>query len=207
MGLLAAFGLAPDARAQEPFLPDVNDIALNWSLGSYVSPLFCEIDGEVIRGVRRLNVMPGSPNALKPVNKIVFVKLDVDDATRCFTELAPRVPNYVGQVQIRVPGKSRPETAASEFRNLLKRKGGVEFEVPSGRLFSTEIGADATAEPRRYDLRGARARLQVVKRGTDAARVLADLPRERQLVLEIDLRDGEQLRFPMAYDRPLEPGR
>jgi len=177
--------------------PDLNMLVLDWARGRYASPVHCEIDGQPLRGLRRLLIAPGSPDARPPVDRIIFVKLEVENATRCFTALASAVPNIRGQVQIRLPGASHPETALRDFNATLRRKNGFEFDIPEGFLLLQDVGP-GSADERRFDLRGGRARLSMVEPGTDAARVLADLPDGRRVLLELETRDGEKLSLPLV---------
>jgi hypothetical protein len=184
------------ARAQAPG-PDLNDLVLDWARGRYASPLHCEMGGEPVRGLRRLLVTPGPPHIRPPVDVLVFVKLEVDEATRCFTELESRVPNIWGRVQIRLPGASHPDTAVRDFSVMIRRKGGFDFDIPAGRLVLAPVG-DAGGAPRNLDFQGGHARMSEVHPGTDAYRMLADLVPGRLVLLELETRDGERLELPLV---------
>ncbi|MGH0037016.1 MAG: hypothetical protein ACQGVK_18480 [Myxococcota bacterium] len=196
VGLLAGVALLASgaARAQGP---DLNELVIDWARGRYGSPLHCEVEGQPVRGLRRILITPGPSHVRPPVAVIVFVKLEVEDGSRCFTELESQVPNLAGRIQIRIPGTSHPETATRDFNVTIRRKGGFDFEVPAGHLVVSPIGAGA--EPaRRVDFRGGRARMSEVKPGTDAARMLAGLPPGRHVLLELTTRDGERFELPLV---------
>lgn len=191
---LAGLAFPPAASAQQP---DLNLLAIDWARGRYASPLFCEIDGEARRGLRRLLITPGPRHVRPPVGRIVFVKLEVEEATRCFTALGEPSPNIWGQLQIRVAGRSQPDTARRDFDAMLRRKDGFEFEVPEGRLQIQTVGKDAPP-PRTLPLRGGRANLRFVMTGTDDSRLLDDLPGEREVELKIEAPGGEIVRLPLV---------
>jgi hypothetical protein len=196
LALSVLFPLAGPAIAQGPG-PDLNELVLGWARGRYASPLFCEIGGRPVRGLRRLLVTPGPSHVRPPVDLLVFVSLDVEEASRCFTALESEVPDLRGRVQIRLRGNAAPDIATREFNSLVRRKGGFEFDIPSGSLLVSPVG-EAAGAPRRLDLRGGRARMTEVKPGTDAYRMLADLPTDRLLLLELETRDGERLELPLV---------
>lgn len=195
--LLAGAILLAAARSTPAQGPDLNALVLDWARGRYASPLHCELEGRPVRGLRRLLVTPGPRDVRPPVDVIVFVKLEVDDASRCFTELESEVPNLWGRVQIRVPGTPHPDTATRDFQVQIRRKGGFDFEIPAGQLLVQPIGDEGGA-PRRMDFRGGRARMSEVKPGTDAFRLLDDMPPGRFVLLELETRDGERLELPVV---------
>ena len=73
--------LAPlEATAQGS--ADLRGLAVNWVRGRYASPLLCEIDGEPVRGLRRVLAMPSRANPTLPTGRLVFVEMDAPDARR-----------------------------------------------------------------------------------------------------------------------------
>ncbi len=180
---------------------DLNALALQWARGRYASPLVCEFDGVPQRGLRRV-VIDSGPRQLRPsVDRIVFVDLDAEKATRCFTELDPSVPNVLGSIDIRLTGHSRPDTAAREFTIALRRKHGFEFDIIQGTLRFEQMRPDAPP-PRTVDFAGGRARLHLVKPGSDVARLLSDFPSPRKLLLDLEAKAGERFRLPLFHAPP-----
>jgi len=178
--------------------PGLNELVLDWARGRYASPLICEIEGEPVRGLRRVLVTPGPRQVRPPVGSIVFVRMTVDEATRCFTDLGESAPNITGRVQIRLPGTSHhPDTARRDFASRLRRERGFDFDVPAGRLRLQEVGADP-GEAREVDFEGGSARLSLVAPGSDAERLLGGLPDVRRLLLELESPDGTTVRLPLA---------
>jgi len=190
--LAVALLAAGPASAQRG--PDLNTLALDWSRGRYLSPLICEIEGELVRGGRRLLIAPGPRHARPPVNRLRFLDLDAEDASRCFNELGGDEPNVEGDLQFRLEGIAHPETARRDFAAAMRREGGFTFHVPEGRLRIQEVGSE---ESRVVDFRGGSVRLARVAPGSDDARRLGDLKGLRTLVLELEGPDGMRLRFPL----------
>ncbi len=172
----------------------LNTLALGWTRGQYVAPLMCEIDGAPRRGGRRIVIGPGPRHARPPTNRIHFVSLQVEKAKRCFTEFGGEEFEVTGNLEIALPGRSRPDTASREFSSALRRDRGFDFEVRSGVLQIQPVG---DGSPRAVDFRGGQARLREVAPGSDAARLLAEYP-GRQLTLELEAPDGTALRYRMV---------
>lgn len=185
--------LAGPARAQPA---DLNALVLDWLRGRYASPLLCEIGGESMRGLRRLLIAPGPRHVRPPVDKLLFVDMNVDGATRCFTELEASTPNIVGHVYLRHPTRDRPDTAQRDFDAEMRRKNGFDLEISEGKLRISPIGA-ATGEPQVVDFRSGKASIRLVSPGTDAARVLADFRSPRKVELRLEARDGTTLVLPL----------
>lgn len=198
LALALLMGLAPPivARAQSGG-PDFNLRALDWARGRYASPLLCEMDGTAVRGVRRLLIAPGPRHVRPPVGRLVFVKLEVDPGARCFAEIGGDVPNIAGTLQIRHPSTAGSDLAARQFDIALRRERGFEYHIPEGHLVVQPLGANP-GPARRVDFRGGRVRLHIAGPGSDAERLLSDLPPGRRAVLELESREGETLRLPVA---------
>jgi hypothetical protein len=190
-----ALGVAgpPVAWSQEA---DLNSLVLDWLRGRYASPLLCEIDGESVRGLRRLLIAPGPRHVRPPVDKLMFVDMDVDGASRCFTELAASAPNIVGHVFLRHPTRGRVDTAQRDFDAEMRRKNGFDLEISEGKLRIAPIGEDV-GEPQVVDFRSGHASLRMVSPGTDAQRVLLDFQSPRKMELKLEARDGTTLRLPI----------
>ncbi len=159
--LLVCLGSAP-VGAQSGFQPDLNQLALHWALGRYVSPLHCEFSGVPRRGIRRVAITPGAEQRIPPVGRLLFVDVDAGEASRCFTELEPSVPNVTGSLEIRLPGASRRDTASRDFSATLRREGGFEFDIVSGRLAFQQIGPESPPA-RLIDFSGGKARLHRIR--------------------------------------------
>ena len=173
---------------------DLNLLALDWARGRYLSPVICETDGNLTRGGRRLLIAPGPRHSVPPVARVIFSDLDVPSASRCFDDLGKAQPNVTGQLQMRLLGHSRSDTARRDFKTALRRKNGFEFRVVSGKLRIETVGE---SNPQEVDFRGGDARLHLIAPGSDDARMLGDLRGLRKLTLEIEAPDGTLLRFPL----------
>ena len=158
---LASVLAAADVSAQSSG-PDLNERALAWSLGRYLSPVLCQIAGAPVRGGRTVVVEPGSRHAHPRVARMVFEDLDAAEATRCFDDLGEPQHNWVGRLEFRLHQRSRPETASYEFRNALKRERGFDFHIVRGTLVARAIG-DPDATPQRIDFTGGNLALKGVR--------------------------------------------
>lgn len=196
VALLSLLVLAAPVRAQGTGQPTLAELALDWARGRFATPVICEFAGRPVRGIRRVLIGPGPARVQPPVDKIVFVDLDADDASRCFTELGGDSPNITGSIQIRLPGNWRPELAARDFREQLRRKQGFEFDVPAGGLRIGKI-SQPPGPSRVVDFRGGSVSLRALDPGSDSERLLADFESPRKLLLELSARDGTKLSFPL----------
>ena len=192
-GLAAVFLAAGPAGAE---VGDLRKLAVDWARGRYNSPLVCEIDGELVRGLRRLLVTPAPRQSVAPMGRLIFVEMDTERASRCFTDLGARVVNLKGTLKIRLPGPPRPDSARRELKGLLKREQAVTFDVVSGVVVETPIGK-TDVEPRSVDFAGGTARLERVREGSDTERLLADYASPRKLRLEVRATDGTTIDLPI----------
>ena len=197
---LAAFGMLQPAVAQGPEV-SVAELALQWSVGHFASPLICQLEGEPRRGLRRILIGPAPARIQPPANRIRFVDLEVQDASRCFTELAGDTPNVTGSLLIRLPGRHAAESAQRDFRESLRRTRGFEFRVAGGRLQIQAVTQPASPV-RAVDFAGGRAALREVLDGSDTGRLLAPFRSPRKLLLELTARDGTELSFPLYLSDP-----
>ena len=175
---------------------DLRKLAIDWSRGRYNSPLVCEIDGDLVRGLRRLLVTPAPRESVIPMGRVIFVEMETDRASRCFTDLGDKAVNLKGTLKIRLPGPPRPDSARRELKGLLKREGAVTFDVVSGVLLETPI-EKTEVESRPIDFAGGTARFERVREGSDTERLLADYESPRKLRLEVRAPDGTTIALPL----------
>jgi len=198
---LALGAAAATAQVRPPGSdPDLNDLALAWARGRYGSPLVCEIGGAPRRVMRFLLIAPSERDSYPPVDRIHFTEVESPEVTRCFGEATGDQPNLGGELQVTLPGRSRPDTAGHDFEQELRQHGGFVFEVKSGTLRVSGWGASPQA--RDVDFTGGEATLRAVERGTDAARVLREFQERPLRVLELKARDGTLFRFPLVLLGP-----
>lgn len=191
-----AFAQAPDATS-------LNHLVLSWIQGNYATPLVCKIDGAAKRGLRRIVVEPPDLRKPTPETIIRFIDLEAQDATRCFTEIGGESPNITGELVVRHAITKIRDTANRDFKLELKRKRGFDLDIVSGNLVFAKVGSGAQA-PKRVDFRGGSFRIHILRRGTDALRLLQDLPSPRQVMLEFETRAGERHAFPASLSKPPE---
>ena len=215
--LLLACCLIPFAASPQAE-PTLNDLVAQWSRGSFRSPLMCEVEGELLRGVRRVLIRTEKFASNDPQTSLELIDLDPGQATRCMDATGRQVPNLSGKLQLRRDGHRHPETARRDFldavRELrpldrddveaLKQDKAFEFRIVSGNL-RVQAVALPPAESRLLDFQGGRARLSLLFPATDAARALKDFPSGRKLVLTLESRSGEVFVLPL-FD-PLVPTR
>ena len=176
--------------------PTLQDLAVAWASGSYGSPLICEIDGEPVRGMRRLQITPVLQKGRPTEAKVSFVEMDVPPETRCFNDLGAAAPNIAGWVRLRLLGASHPDSAKRDFKQKLKREGGIEFDIPAAHV-RTQSTNDAARVWKPLGLRGGHVLLRVVGPGSDNARLLADFESPRKISLELHPSDGETISLPL----------
>jgi hypothetical protein len=194
----AALTLLPgSASAQHP---DLNLRALDWVRGRWASPVVCEQEGAAHSRLRRLVIAPGPKHVRPTSNKVTFHGVDTGDASRCTDTLGVPAPDVRGSLLVTLPGMSRPDLASAEFQRALRQVGGFDFDVVSGRLRVADWAEGA--EPRVVDFAGGVARVRMVQRGSDAARILAPFDAPQKLTFDLANADGsEKLSFHMIlYD-------
>ena len=196
LAFLLLLALAPTGASREDSGPDLGDLALDWARGRYGTPLVCEIDGEPVRGMRRLLIAPVSQHGGRAADRIIFVDLEPGAATRCFDDFGEPEPNILGGVEIHYVGSTNPEHARRDFKEALRRKRGFEFVIGSGHLKLQEV-AQPPVPPETVDFARGRASLRLIAPGSDAARLLDDFRSPRKLMLELQTHDGRQLSFPL----------
>lgn len=195
---ITLLGAAP-AAAQRPTGQGeitVAELALDWARGRFATPVVCQLNGEAVRGLRRIVITPGPSSIRPPANRIVFIDMEVSEASRCITELEGPTPNLTGSLLIRLLTTRRTDTASRDFKEALRRKHGFDFAVISGRLDVQPV-TDPPTPAQTVDFRGGQASLHEMPEGSDAGRLLARFPSPRKLLLEISARDGTKLSFPL----------
>jgi hypothetical protein len=190
---LLATGPAPGSEVPA----DLTLLSLGWARGEYRAPLICEIEGTAHRGLRRVLVSPGPRDARPISNRLAFFDLEVPPGTRCSLETGQEQPNVVGSVFFTLDAVSRPDIAARDFEATLRRDGGFDFTIRSGRLGVGPPG-DPLPSLRQVDFAGGSARLHVIGRGSDAFRRLASIPAPRKLSLLLEAPDGTRLELDLA---------
>jgi len=183
--VLGPWSLASPAHAGPP---DLNQRALQWLRGRWASPIVCESNGDAHRTLRRLVISSGPRHDRPATDRLAFFGVEVEAASRCNDAMGVAAPDVRGSLFLTLPSISRPDLAQSDFQRALRQSGGFDFDVVSGRLRLTGWGE--AAEPRIVDFAGGTVRARVVRRGSDAARILADLEGPRKLTLEVESPDG-----------------
>jgi hypothetical protein len=202
--ILLLLGIVPPGPAAGQAGPDLNDLVVDWATGRYASPVMCEIDGELVRGVRRVILRPhhtlGRPTRLA----VHFIDMKPGEATRCIDSTGAPQPNVQGKLLLAVPGIPHPETATRDFKRALQRDKGFSLEVTEGVLKLQDVAVPSPS-PRLVDYRGGEASLRLVLPATDAARELAPFPSPRKLVLIVVSEGGPPLELPLflASDDPI----
>jgi len=195
---LAAVAALAESVASAQAMPDLNLRALDWLRGRWASPVICERDGGPVETARRLVIAPAPKHVRPPSDRITFHGVEIDAAKRCSDTLGATAPDARGTLVVTLPGISRPDLAQSEFQRALRQTGGFDFDVVEGRLRMTDWAEGS--EPRIVDYAGGVVRVREVRRGSDAARLLADIASPRKLTFELEAAGGtERLAFPMVF--------
>jgi hypothetical protein len=187
--------LLPLATLAQPPLgtdPGLQELALEWIRGEYRAPLICEIEGVPYQALRRVLVIPGPRHARLPMNRLTLFDLEAPAGTHCHDETGVEQPNAVGSLALTLEARARPDTARRDFESAIRRKGGFEFQIPTGRLRLGEPGKPTSAL-KEVDFSGGTAQILKVERGTDAFRRLAEYGDRRKLSLVIEAKDGTRL--------------
>lgn len=193
LGVLLAVGpLAAAAQSSA----DLRGLAVNWIRGRYASPLLCAIDGEPVRGLRRVLATPSRAHPTLPTGRLIFVEMDVANASRCFTEMGAKAPNLRGSLHFRLPGPARPDTAVRDLKAMLKRQKGITFDVVRGEVQRRPVGEDDAAWES-MDFAGGQLRFLRVGKGSDVERLLKDFPSPRKLEMTLTSSDGRSLKLPL----------
>ena len=87
--------------------------------------------------------------------------------------------------------------AQRDFKLTLRREGGFQFQIPTGRLRLGPPG-EATSALREVDFSGGTADIRKVERGSDAFRRLVEFGERRKLSLVIEALDGTRLSFDLV---------
>lgn len=180
----------------------VRELAFAWAQGDFRAPLTCLVDGTPRQALRRVRVHPGPRQAARPSLRITFYDLEAPPGTRCSSISGQAEPNVVGMLELVWDARTRPDTGEVDFRNQLRREGGFDFKIDSGR---PRVGAVEVGKPgeRVVDFAGGTARVEPIVPGSDAARRLAGLGGHRQLGLTVTPPDAQA---PLSFDLvELEP--
>ncbi|MCP5039409.1 MAG: hypothetical protein GY944_00180 [bacterium] len=200
LALLLAGASSGQTQPAAPGGASLNELVIEWMRGNYASPLVCMIDGKPQRGLRRILAQRAPRERQHSRGVVRFVDLEAENATRCFTEIGGPTPNITGELEVRHPVTKRRDTAMRDFKTELKRKRGFELDIVSGRLELVMIGGDR--EPETLELRGGKLRIHLLRTGSDAMRLLQDLPSPRKVVIEIESKSGRVLSFPASLAKP-----
>ena len=208
-GLLALGAWVPAAHSQArpstngQSRPTLDALVAQWSGGDFRSPLLCEFDGELVRGVRRVLIRSRMLPGRAATTRLELVDIRPGPATRCMDATGTRVPNLIGSLELQRPRHRHPETAKRDFKRALKQDKGFEYRVAGGTLEVQVVEVPAPS-PRVLDFEGGTATLSLVFPATDAALALSDFPTSRKLVLTLKSSQGETLVLPL-FDPSARP--
>jgi hypothetical protein len=174
----------------------VRELAFAWAEGDYRSPLTCTIEDVPRQALRRIVIAPRKRRAARPGVRMTFFDLEAPAGTRCSSVSGADEPNLTGFVELVWGGRTRPDTGEVDFRNALRREGGFDFVIETGRLRIAPM--QQGAEARIVDFAGGSARLEVVPPGSDAARRLAAFGGSAVKVLRLQAPDTPALVFDLA---------
>ncbi len=177
--------------------PSLDGLVAQWSAGSFRSPLMCELDGELVRGVRRVIIRSRAMPGNAPETSIEFVDVQAGEATRCLDATGVPVPNLSGRLELKRPGGHRhPETAKRDFKRALRQEKGFTYQIRSGVL-AVQAVESPPAKPQLRDFQGGTLTLSLVYPATDAARALAEFRSGRKLLLTLESRDDREIILPL----------
>jgi hypothetical protein len=194
-GLLPlAFGAALAAAAASQ---GVRELAFAFVQGDFRAPLTCVVDEAPRQALRRVRIHPGPQHSARPSLRITFYDLEAPAGTRCSSISGQSEPNVIGTLALVWDARTRPDTGEVDFRNQLRREGGFDFKIDSGRLRLGDVEAGKDGE-RVVDFAGGVARVEPVVPGSDAARRLASFGGHRRLGLSLTAPDAPRLAFDLV---------
>ena len=177
--------------------PSLEDLVAIWATGSFRSPLMCEFDGKLVRGVRRVVVRSRPMPNRAPEVSMEFIDIQAGEATRCLDATGVPVPNLIGKLELkRTGGHPHPETAKRDFKRALRQDKGFTYQIRTGVLAVASIESPPT-EPEMRDFEGGTATLSLIYPATDAARALGEFQSGRKLLLLLKSRDERKIVLPL----------
>ena len=192
--LLLAFEATSEGFNRRGASPDLNQLALFWSQGDFAAPVICEVDGVAKRGLRSIKISPVAKRPPSSSNRITFLDLDLESPTHCFDFFGKAEANVIGSLVIRLPGRSRQDTAQHDFMAELKHQDGFEFSITEGSLRMGQPGTEVNALPV-HDLRGGTAFLRRLPAGSDEALLMAEFISARKFELILRTNKGFDQKF------------
>ncbi len=196
--LLPLFSLLLCCNAPEPaaaqMAPTYHDLIARWVEGEFRSPVNCQIDGELIRGLRRIRIQSHRDRGRRDEFRIEFVDMEPGTATRCTDDTGRDLPNVLGELELRNLSRPHPDTAKRDFKQSLKRDRGFDFQISNGILRTRTVKLPAE-EWKAIDFRKGSASISVIFPATDAQRALAPFHSQRKILLTIVAPTGEKLAF------------
>ena len=194
--LLAALAVRSAAGAPHGE-PDLVDLVLGWSRGSFRSPLLCTFGGETRQGLRRVVIVAGPPQSERRVDRLTFFDIDAPTAERCTSALGGEAPNAIGSLLLAYTAKRpRSDTPKRDFDEEL-RGGHLDYEILEGRLRIGPITTPPKELPE-HDFGRGTARIEVIAAGSDDARLLQDFGPSRRVRLTLQAPDGTRLELPLV---------
>lgn len=171
----------------------LRDLAFAWVQGDFRAPLVCVIDGVSRQALRRVRIHP-APRGSLPSVRITFYDLEAPPEATCGGISSREEPNVTGGLVLVFEGRAQPDTGEVDFRNAMRRDGGLTFRIETGQLHVGPVGGPAASLPT-HDYTGGVARFLSTPPGSDAARRLAGFPAKRQLQLELEAPGAPSLAF------------
>lgn len=193
LALLAVLPATPRAAGE----PDIVDMALGWTRGTWSSPLVCSLEGASVRGLRRVVIARGPRRSLRRANRIDFHDLQADGAERCSSALGGEQINLVGGAMFTYePRRPGSDTPKRDFSVELRR-GALEFAIKSGTIRVGPVNAPRDTL-RAVDFAGGRLLVKEIPPGSDLDRLLLEFGPQRKLELVIEAPDGTRFEMPLV---------
>jgi len=192
--LVACVCVLPSPARSGP--PPLDNLIIEWSRGRYASPIFCEMEGGLVRGIRRIVVKPEVQPGRRPTLSVQLLDMRPEDATRCVNSVGDAIPNAIGRLRLTRVDRPHPETGPRDFKQGLRKDRGFSFVIASGVLKLQDVTPEPS-QPRLVDFAGGSGRFGLVLPATDAQRELADFQSPRKRLLSLESPSGETLVFPI----------
>ena len=181
------------ARAPAQPMLDLNQMALQWTLGAWASPLICEGGEHSQRGLRKVTVASASRDLIPPSNRLTFYPMGIPAEVHCYLDTGEGQPEVSGSIVYHLESVSRPDLAGHDFQQTLQRLGGFDFTIRSGSL---------QIDGKKVDFAQGKARFEPVRPGTDSFRRLQDIQSPHKLALTLEAKDGTRLTLDLVQTGP-----
>ncbi len=179
---LAAWPAAAQDGYRPPRKITAGDLALNWLAGRYRSPISCvTAEGGTLELAQSITFRHDAESGDgKPALKVTLFGIEPPEPVeRCYNLVQPELIDRSAVLYVHFRYHERDDLGTADFRRLI-RDGQLEYFVHRGVMSERPFGPEP-GDPRITLVGGGDTRIEVsiVRRGSDAAKLLARFQPER----------------------------